>query len=118
MNDRQAFKFAFLMECARDGLTEAETREKIARLEKRAWPDILGAAQSVGGLSAATLVGGSALTGGALGALAAKLREGTFDVDSAKKHELIAAYNSFADEAHHVGRSRRRPESTVRIPLN
>jgi hypothetical protein len=135
MTPRQLWKFAFLFEAARDGLTEAETvalidrLERAVRHEKRAIiKEIFDAGKSlvgggvellkgVGSVAAPVAIGGSVLAGGAAGALLAKLREGSFDTDAAKKQELIAAYNSFADEAEQRRHNRRPAGSTIRVPL-
>ena len=142
MNDRAAFKFAFLMECARDGLSEVEIVARIDRLEKRAGGGadaatsmfggvgkmLLGGAGSaiggIGGLlkdvavhAVPVAIGGAAVTGGLIGLGAAKTQEGHFDEDAAKKQELIATYNSFRDELEQHRKSR--PASnTRRVSLN
>jgi hypothetical protein len=125
MDKREMFKFAFLMECARDGLSEAETRARIRELEvamtspieKRAVVDqVVNALRGILHVGIPTAIGGAALTGAGAGFVAAKLREGAFDADAAKKQELIAAYNSFSDQARSNAEAKRRG-ATIRLPL-
>jgi len=117
MTPREAFKYAFLLRCAEEGLTADEAEARAARgLEKRAdgWDfakSMLGGAKDlVTGVVAPAaghlLGGGTALAGlgaiglgGAAGYGLAKMQEGDVDPEEVQREELIAAYRTQAELA-------------------
>jgi hypothetical protein len=116
MTPREAFKYAFLLRCAEEGLTADEAEARAARgLEKQAdgWgaaKDILGGAKDVimgaPSLAGRLLGSGAAIGGvGAIGAGAltgyglAKMQEGDVDPQEVQREELIAAYRTQAELA-------------------
>lgn len=130
MNSRQAFKVAFLADCARRGLdlqaTHACVKEALAKaLTKKAeipifsgisrvlseFPEGLarmGASLAPQALStAATTAALAPLIGGGLGGyLLARSQDDDTDVDEAKADELISEYHRLSEQAR---RNRQRP---------
>jgi hypothetical protein len=100
MTPRQLFKFGFLLQCADEGLTPAETRERI---------DVCLTKMAEGGLGTGLVhllrnfsalgIAGAGVTGALTGHLAARMTEPQADPDMAKQQELIAAYRQYADHA-------------------
>lgn len=110
LDDRTAFKAGFLLRCAEAGLTADETAQA---MEKAAgiFDNEIGAALAlgVGGLGAAGAAG--ALGGSVL----AHMNQHHVDPDEVKKQELIAAYNTFADQLRH--RQKLAPRGQIRVPV-
>lgn len=120
MSPRQLFKFGFLLRCADEGLTPAQTQLRIAAcLEKVAadgsgWGHML--ADAGLGLGALGLAGAGA-GGAGLGYMAARMTEPQADPETAKQQELIAAYKQYADHARRLAARRTyRPSSTPNSP--
>jgi len=135
MTERDAFKFGFLMQCAQDGLTEEQTRERLIKtaatirahqqMEKQAAiPGAGVAGQVVGeGIEGASRLGSAVLGQWPLAALAlagipvglgmgggyaaAQLRGEGYDKDLAKTDEEIAEYYRAIDQ---LRRSRRQSQ--------
>lgn len=102
MDDRELFRFGFLLKCAEDGLDAAGIRERasqIRRLKRAGLGGVVSGLFSpmlqLGGLQA-TIGAGLGVAGG-YGL--AKLTEEDVDPEMAKKYELIAAYRQQADRA-------------------
>ena len=117
MDMRTAFKFGFLLRCAEAGCTAEEIDalvEKSAGWAETLWnvPGHL-AGWGLVGLGAAGLVGASA------GLAKAHLDEGTLDPEEVRKRELIAAYNTHAQEMrnHQLARRRREQPGQVSVRL-
>lgn len=99
LDSRAAFKAAFLMKCASDGLSPQDTRQCVLFILKRA--DIFealgkGAAGLTDMAMKAPIVAGG-IAGVGLGVGAHMLTAPQLDVDEAKRDELIAAYRTNTD---------------------
>lgn len=97
MTDREAFKFGFLMRCADEGLSPAQTQEriKLANLGSQ----LMGAAVGLPAVAAVGGLGLAAAGGAGAGHLMAKATEPEMDAEDAKLQELIAAYRQQTDQA-------------------
>jgi hypothetical protein len=135
MTPKEAFKFAFLLRCAEEGLTVEQAQERAARgLEKDAGEisDVMNTLAGWGGNALGwggtalkygipLGVGAAALGGAGIGALGAKLQEGDVDPAEVQREELISAYHTQADLARRktimdaAQRLRPRPRSHVGI---
>jgi hypothetical protein len=116
MTPREAFKYAFLLRCAEEGLTVEQAQERAALgLEKRGFigdlmsgigSGLVGAVTGAPGALLTTAkytvplgLGAMALGGAGLGYGAAKLQEGDIDPEEVQREELISAYRTQADLA-------------------
>lgn len=108
LDERQAFKFGFLLRCADEGLTPEQTAgrikaagERLARVKAAGWGDAVASLAgnipkiftNLGMLG----VGASALGGAGAGIGLAHLTGGEADPEETKRQELIAAYQQQAD---------------------
>ncbi len=112
MTPREAFKAGFLLRCAEEGLTEAQSAERI-RLgcEKaavdlfevlsqvgKAVPALGGTAARLGAAALPVAMIGGGMAGGAAGHFAGRLLDPGYDAEDLKRQELIAAYDQAADQ--------------------
>lgn len=98
MTEKTAFKYGFLLRCVEEGCDADETARRIdAGLAKQA--DGWDAAKSFGTGALALPVLGAVGLGAAGGYTLANMGEKAFDVDDARKRELIQAYDSHARQA-------------------
>lgn len=107
LDDRTAFKVAFLAKCAQAGLSMEEIEVKVAGLTdlitepyKALVSGAKNLASTSGTLGAATLLAGPPIAGAALGYGAAKLTDlNDENPDETKIHELISEYNRLGEQA-------------------
>lgn len=115
MDAAQQFKFGFLLRCADEGLTPAETQARIDRglalMKEATWT---GAATAAGMLGLAVPMAGATLAGAGAGTMAAKLTEPSISPEDVKAEELIAAYRQYADYARRANAARRYRQSMPR----
>jgi len=126
MTNKEAFKFGFLMQCAKDGLTKEATHERAAQamaLVKvaKGWDipiisplyrsaldlttsAIKGATPTVVNAALLTALAGPPMVGAGGGYLAAQMQGDVYDEDTAKTDEEIAEYARSIDQ---LRRSRR-----------
>jgi len=104
LDQRQAFKFGFLLRCADEGLTPEQTQVRVKeacdRLEQIKTANVLGGIGGIGKflMNAGLLgLGGSAALGAAGGAGLASLMEEDADPEDVKRQELAAAYQQQAE---------------------
>lgn len=101
MEAREAFKMGFLLRCAEERLDPAQVRERVKRAGQ--FGDAVGGALSLGTgvftkLLPALAVGGGALTGLTGGHALAKLQDPGYDPEEINRQELLATYDTLADE--------------------
>lgn len=95
MTPSQAYKYGFLLRCAEEGLTPAQTTAR-ARVCKQAvdpWSLVLAPVAAAAGVG---LLGGAA---------SSRLMDPTFDVKDLQRRELAGLYASFADDLEAKNRS-------------
>jgi len=115
MTPKEAFKIGFLEKCAADGLSKAETLERIqhatfmcktAHMTKSADP-ISAIANLFGRLGSAALplaLLAPPIAGAAGGALLAKAPDDAYDKSEARKKELIAEYGRAVEKMQAIKR--------------
>lgn len=119
MSPREAFKVGFMLRCAEEGLDEEAIRRRVEKAaDLKTVKDVLGTAGEVlgGGLSAlkgtAQLgFGTAAATGIGTGLLGgyglARMTDPGFTPEGIKRQELIATYETLADELEERRRAER-----------
>lgn len=113
MDDRQAFKLAFLQKCADDGLDEAEMAE---RIQKAA--GVLDRVLGAGGWLASQspwLLAGTAAGGFGLGALGAEMSvPSADDANDIKTRELTDEYRRMVEQLRLASQSAQRRKGVTR----
>jgi hypothetical protein len=104
MTEIDGYKVGFLTRCAQEGLTDEQILARVEQMEKRAGPiadlfSLPGKLWDWGTWPYMASAGAGTLAGAGAGYGLAKLLGPTVDPKEMQNQELIAAYNSFADQA-------------------
>lgn len=119
MDDRQSFKFGFLMECTQAGLTPSEMEAGLDALIKQGMfgdtaSKLFDVATGVGGLGLAA--GG--LLGAGAGYMLGNATEQPIDPEEVKKREMISVLQQYAAQARRNSQriQYRQPQGRVKPP--
>ncbi len=101
MTDREQFKIGFLARCVEEGLTPAQTRERIkaAGVLGDVASGIRNVAMPLGLLGGVALAGAPIALGATAGYAASKMQEDPLILDKARSNEAVAEYLRLADQA-------------------